>query len=201
MPRFLNFVRDQYTDLPIPRPPANIADATYIVTGANSGLGFECTKHLFRMGTKRVILAVRSRSKGESALAAIRTATDRPDVGEVWELDLASLSSVEAFAKRIGQLDRLDALIANAGVAMGTFQLIEGMESTLMVNVVSTMLLALRALPKLHESARRLGIQTHAVIVSSNTSFESSAEKNVGSLQGDVLDALSVEKRFKTFVQ
>lgn len=201
MPRIAGFVRDQYTNLPVPQPPADIADATYIVTGANSGLGFECAKHLVGMGAKRVVMAVRSRSKGEAALSAIRSRTGRRDAGEVWELDLASPDSVEAFARRTGELDRLDALIANAGVAMSDFELVEGVETTVMVNVVCTMLLAFRALPKLRESARRLGAPTRLVIVSSNTALEPEMESKVGSLRGDVFDALSVEKSFKQFDQ
>jgi retinol dehydrogenase-12 len=201
MPRFIGFVRDQYTKLPVPRAPANIADATYIVTGANTGLGFECTKHLFRMGAKRIIMAVRTPSKGETALAAIRRETQRRNVGEVWELDLTSLDSVETFAKRISELDRLDGLIANAGVVMGRFQTVQGLELSLIVNVVATMLLAFRALPKLQESAHKLKVQTHLVIVSSNTGLELGAGDHVEALQGDVFDALSVEKSFKVMSQ
>ncbi|KAF5014669.1 hypothetical protein F66182_14267, partial [Fusarium sp. NRRL 66182] len=118
MPSFLAFVRDQYTHLPIPDPPANIKEATYIVTGANTGLGYECTKHLFRLGAKRIIMAVRTPSKGEAALATIQNETGRKDTGEVWELDLTSLDSVEAFAQRVDKLDRLDAIIENAGLVM-----------------------------------------------------------------------------------
>uniref|UniRef100_A0A093VPN3 Retinol dehydrogenase 11 n=1 Tax=Talaromyces marneffei PM1 TaxID=1077442 RepID=A0A093VPN3_TALMA len=201
MPGFIEFARNQYTKLPLPEPPANIKDATYIVTGANSGLGLECTKHLFRMGAKRIILAVRTPSKGEAALATIRSETGRKDVGEVWELDLTSLDSVEAFAQRVNTLDRVDALIANAGVVMTKFELVDGIESSVLVNVVSTMLLAFRVLPKLQESADGLGIQTHIVIVSSNTAFQPDMENHLGKLQGDILDALSVKKSFKPFVQ
>ncbi|RAO67927.1 uncharacterized protein BHQ10_003939 [Talaromyces amestolkiae] len=201
MPSFLAFVRDQYTHLPIPDPPANIKDATYIVTGANTGLGYECTKHLFRLGAKRIIMAVRTPSKGKAALATIQSETGRKDIGEVWELDLTSLDSVEAFAQRVDKLDRLDAIIENAGLVMTKFELVEGLEHSLLVNVISTMLLAFRVLPKLQESASRLGIQTHLVIVSSNTAFQSDMENRLESLQGDVFDALSNKKSFGTFVQ
>jgi NAD(P)-dependent dehydrogenase (short-subunit alcohol dehydrogenase family) len=153
------------------------------------------------MGAKRIIMAVRTLSKGEAALAAIRSETGRQDAGEVWELDLTSLDSVEAFARRITMLDRLDALIANAGVVMSSFQMVEGLELSLLVNVVSTMLLVFRALPKLQKTARTLGVQTRVVIVTSNSALESEMEQNVGSLHGDVFDALSMEKNFKTFVQ
>ncbi|KUJ10894.1 putative short-chain dehydrogenase [Mollisia scopiformis] len=201
MPRVFGFIKDQRTNLPVPKPPTNIADATYIVTGANSGFGLECTKHLFRMDAKRVIMAARSRCKGEAALTAIRRETSRPNVGEVWELDLTSPDSVEAFAKRVRTLDRLDALIANAGVVMANFQMAEGIEMSLLVNVVSTMLLAFRTLPKLQESARKFGVQTHNTIVTSNSALESEMEHNIDSLQGDVFDGLSKEKSFKTMVQ
>jgi NAD(P)-dependent dehydrogenase (short-subunit alcohol dehydrogenase family) len=201
MPGFIEFVRNQYTDLPVPEPPANIKDATYIVTGANTGLGYECTKHLFRMSAKRIILAVRTPSKGEAALAKIRSETGRKDVGEVWELDLTSLDSVETFAKRVNKLDRVDALIANAGVVMTKFQLVENIESSVLVNVVSTMLLAFRVLPKLQELASNLGIQTHLVIVSSNTAFQPDMKDHLEQLPGDIFDALSIKKSFKPFVQ
>lgn len=201
MPRIFGFIRDQYTNFPVPQPPDNIADATYIVTGANTGIGLECAKHLFRMGAKHIIMAVRSRSKGEAALAAIRTETGRLDAGEIWELDLTSLGSVEAFAQHVGTLDRLDALIANAGVVMSTFQMVEGVELSLFVNVLSTMLLVFRAIPKLQESASKHRIQTHVAVVSSNSALESNTAHNIGSIQGDVFDALSMKKSFKPLVQ
>ena len=201
MSDLLKFIRNQYTSLPVPEAPENIADATYVVTGANSGLGFECVKHLFRMGAGRVILAVRSREKGEAALATIRRETSVNDLGEVWELDLTSFDSVEAFAKRLSMLNRLDALIANAGVVMTQFQEVQGMELSLVVNVVSTMLLSLRALPKLQASARDFGTHPRLVIVSSNAALESNMKRVIEKLQGDVFDALSTEKGFDTFVQ
>jgi retinol dehydrogenase 12 len=201
MPRIVGFVRDQYTNLPVPQPPGNIEDATYIVTGANTGVGLQCAKHLFHMGAKRIIMAVRSRSRGEAALAAIRTETGRLNAGEVWELDLTSLDSIEAFAQRIDTLDRLDGLIENAGVIMSTFQMVESVELSLFVNVVSTFLLLFRALPKLQESATKHRIQTHVTIVSSNSALESNTGHLIESLQGDVFDALSMQKRFKTLVQ
>ncbi|PVI05999.1 putative short-chain dehydrogenase [Periconia macrospinosa] len=201
MPGFLSFVRDQYATLELPRPSTNISDATYIVTGANTGLGYECAKHLFQMGAGRIIIAVRSRAKGEAALATIRRETGRQSVGEVWDLDLSSLDSVEEFSKRIQQLDRLDALIENAGVAMGKFQTLEGMEMSLYINVLSTMLLALRALPKLQESAHKFGIRPNLVIVSSNTALDDNIRLSADQIDGDVFDTLSTAKVFDVMTQ
>lgn len=201
MSGFLSSVRTQYTTLLLPQPPTNIADGTYVVTGANTGLGFECTKHLFQMGAGSIILGVRSREKGEAALAAIRSETGRQEVGEVWELDLTSLDSVEVFSRRLSKLNRLDALIANAGVVMAQFQAAEGIELSLLVNVVSTMLLALRTLPKLQESAHRFGIQPRLVIVTSDSALKDNIKLSVEKLQGDVFDALSTQNGFNTLVQ
>jgi NAD(P)-dependent dehydrogenase (short-subunit alcohol dehydrogenase family) len=153
------------------------------------------------MGAKRIILGVRSLEKGEAALSTLRNDTGRQDVGEVWPLDLLSLDSVEAFAKRMSTLDRLDGLIANAGVVMTQFQIIEGIESSLLVNVVSTLLLGLRALPKLQDSAHKLGTKPHLVFVLSRTALERKVELNLEQLQGDMFDALGKEEDFKPLLQ
>jgi NAD(P)-dependent dehydrogenase (short-subunit alcohol dehydrogenase family) len=88
---------------------------TFIVTGANSGIGFEAARQLAAHGG-RVVLAVRSEAKGQGAVARIRAA--QPDAAvEVRALDLADLDSVRAFAAAI-LTDKIavDVLINNAGV-------------------------------------------------------------------------------------
>ena len=86
-----------------------------IVTGANSGLGEVTARELARAGA-RVVLACRNVQKGEGARQAIETTLPGAQL-EVEELDLASLDSVRAFAKRFrGGDERLDLLINNAGV-------------------------------------------------------------------------------------
>ena len=69
-----------------------------MVTGANSGLGEVTARALARAGA-RVVLACRSRQKGEGARRAIETAVPGAQL-ELEELDLASLDSVRAFAER-----------------------------------------------------------------------------------------------------
>ncbi|KAJ4357694.1 uncharacterized protein N0V89_002270 [Didymosphaeria variabile] len=198
MPGAISLIRDQYTTLHLPTPPPNITDSCYIVTGANTGLGYECTKHLLLMGVRRIILAVRTPSKGEAALATLRRETGRSAAGEVWELDLTSLDSVEAFSKRLANLDRLDALICNAGVIMSQYRAVEGHETTLQVNVVATMLLAFRAMPKLQESAKKVGIQPRLTIVSSDQAFSDNVKLCVEKIagEGNVFEVLSEEQNF-----
>ena len=87
---------------------------TAVVTGAG-GLGFEDAVALTKAGAK-VVIAGRNPGKGEAAVDAIRRALPSADV-RFELLDLASLASVAACAKRLDrQLGSLDLLINNAGV-------------------------------------------------------------------------------------
>ncbi|MET9386342.1 SDR family NAD(P)-dependent oxidoreductase [Streptomyces sp. NPDC002928] len=85
--------------------------------GANSGLGLVTATELAGQGAK-VVLAVRDTAAGVRARDAIRDAV--PGAGaEVRELDLASLASVQAFAKGLtAEFPTIDLLINNAGVLM-----------------------------------------------------------------------------------
>lgn len=153
----------------MPKYPVNdFSNQTIIVTGANIGLGFEAAKHFVRLGAEKVILAVRSVSKGEAAQKAIEDSTGRVGVAVVWELDLGSYRSVKEFADKAGGLARLDAVVENAGIAAMDFNILEDNESTITVNVVSTFLLALLLLPKLQESGRIFSTVPRLTIVSSS---------------------------------
>ena len=103
----------------MPWTEADLPDLTgrrAVVTGANSGLGFETARALAQHGAS-VTLAVRSVPKGQDALARIRAAAPAATV-TVEELDLASLASVRAFAQRwtAANPDGLHLLVNNAGV-------------------------------------------------------------------------------------
>lgn len=91
----------------------DLAGRTALVTGANSGLGYHTTRELARHGAK-VIMAVRSETRGQSALDALRA--EQPDAAlELRFLDLADLDTVRPFADGV---TKLDLLINNAGVMM-----------------------------------------------------------------------------------
>jgi NAD(P)-dependent dehydrogenase (short-subunit alcohol dehydrogenase family) len=80
---------------------------TFVVTGANSGIGLVAARELGRAGA-RVVLAVRDLARGEQAAATI------PGEREVRRLDLADLASIRAFADEWD--GEIDVLINNAGV-------------------------------------------------------------------------------------
>jgi retinol dehydrogenase-12 len=64
---FLGFVRSQWMKLPtIER--IDLSGRTVVVTGANTGLGFEAAKHFARMGPEHLVIVCRSKAKGEAAI-------------------------------------------------------------------------------------------------------------------------------------
>jgi retinol dehydrogenase-12 len=163
---FVGFVRSQFTTLPY--PAFDFTGQTVIVAGANTGLGLEATRHIVRLGAAKAIIACRSIEKGEAAKKDIEESTERKDVVEVWQVDLGSYESVKEFCARVQKLDRLDAVVENAGIATPHFQLLEGMESTITVNVISTFLMALLLLPKLRADAVKYNTIPRITIVSSD---------------------------------
>jgi NAD(P)-dependent dehydrogenase (short-subunit alcohol dehydrogenase family) len=88
-----------------------------IVTGANTGLGFQDARAMAAKGA-RVILACRNQEKGKAAVEKILAENPSAAV-EIASLDLSSLESVRVFAEKfLAENDRLDLLINNAGVMM-----------------------------------------------------------------------------------
>ncbi|AEO71818.1 uncharacterized protein THITE_2059810 [Thermothielavioides terrestris NRRL 8126] len=171
-----DLIRNQKHNLPLLVTPELCAGRTYIVTGANTGLGFEAAKHLAKVGAAKVILAVRNQAAGEQAKRDIDEAAGAAgssSVVEVWQLDLASYDSVRAFARRAAaELDRIDALIENAGVALGAREMAEGHIKSVTVNVISTFLLAVLLLPEMRKKAKLVAdCQPRIVIVASRVGF------------------------------
>jgi NAD(P)-dependent dehydrogenase (short-subunit alcohol dehydrogenase family) len=143
----------------LPQPEGDLTGQTIIVSGSNQGLGLEASRHLLRLGVKQLIMAVRDLNKGETARQELLQSTGREDSSiEVWKLDMDQYTSVKDFAARAETLPRLDALLANAGLATNDFGLSEENERTITVNVVSAFLLIALLIPKLRESAVKFNI-------------------------------------------
>jgi len=87
---------------------------------------------------------------------------------EVWQVDLSSYESVKQFCSRAQTLEQLDVVTENAGLATPHYQEINGMESTIMVNVISTFLMALLLLPKLRADAIKFNVVPRLTIVASD---------------------------------
>jgi retinol dehydrogenase 12 len=180
-----------------PYPTHDFTGQTVIVTGSNVGLGLEAARHFARLNCAKLILAVRTISKGEKAKESILSSTKRTsDCIEVWPLDLSSSASVKAFARRAGGLERVDVMVENAGLSVAGYEIMEGNEASLQVNVINTFLLALLMLPKMRETAKKFGTTPHLEIVSSEAHFMAGfPEKN----EDDIYAKLNDEKEFKLF--
>ena len=115
---------------------------TYLITGANVGIGFEAAKIFVSKGAKVVILC-RNAKKANSAIQEIKQEFKNADISFL-ELDLASLSSVQKTAKIIKQnIPKIDALLCNGAIAQVEKQklTVDGFESQLGVNYYSNFLL------------------------------------------------------------
>ncbi|KAK4497251.1 hypothetical protein PRZ48_011701 [Zasmidium cellare] len=177
----------------VPVPEADFSGKTVIVTGANSGLGFEACRHLVRLNVSHLVLACRDVNKATTAKEHILAAVPNNNTTiSIQHLDLASFSSVQTFAEHCSTtLPRLDALIANAGIEVKTFALAEGYEQTLTVNVLSTFLLGLLLLPKLQQTGAEHGVETYFSVVGSAIQIFAPHEQLQ---QDDLFKALSMEE-------
>lgn len=156
----------------IPEQSSDFTNQTVIVTGSNTGLGLEAARLLLRLNASKVILAVRTISKGEAAAKSISSSCNVPTSRvEVWQLDMSNKESIVAFAKRAAALDRLDAAILNAGVFNFKRNDIDGIEAHLAVNVVGATLLELLLLPTMQNSAARTGLRGRLTLVGSDMMY------------------------------
>ncbi|KAH7353804.1 hypothetical protein B0T11DRAFT_320706 [Plectosphaerella cucumerina] len=187
---------EQFHKFPVLLHPGDCTDKVCIVTGSNIGIGLETAKHLVRCSAARVILAVRNTKGGEQAKKEIEAETQRTGVIDVWHLDLASFASVKTFAQKASKkLDRIDFLVENAAVYLDQWTLSEGIETTVTVNVTSTMLLAAMLMPKLVETGRKHGSQPRLVFVGSMLGFTAKGELDKCSSGSSIYEGMNDPKR------
>lgn len=131
---------------------------TFVVTGANSGIGFETTRALAAHGAE-VIMAVRDEAKGTAALDRLRA--EQPEAKlRLRHCDLADLDTVREFA---GSVSKVDVLINNGGVMMPPHTLTKnGQELQFAVNHLGHFALTALLLNKLAQ-----GKESRVVTVSS----------------------------------
>ncbi|MBO0651316.1 SDR family NAD(P)-dependent oxidoreductase [Streptomyces triculaminicus] len=90
-------------------------DKVFLITGGNAGIGYFVAEQLSGTGAT-VVLGSRNPAKAEVAMAAIRSRVSSARVRAV-RLDLADLSSLRTAVESM-EVDRLDAVVHNAGVAL-----------------------------------------------------------------------------------
>lgn len=126
------------------------AGRTVLITGANTGIGWEAARVLAARGA-RVLLGCRSDSNGRQAMERIRALHADADLACV-QIDLASLASVRRAAAEVAKEPRLDVLINNAGIMVPPYGKTEdGFELQLGVNHLGHFALTAHLLPMLRE--------------------------------------------------
>ncbi|KAF9269310.1 NAD(P)-binding protein [Marasmius fiardii PR-910] len=140
--------------MPPPVEGVSLAGQVILITGANTGLGFEAAKHFVIRGPAKVIIVCRDEGKGQMALNKIKSETNFSDI-ELWTVDLGSFTSILATKEKVDRLERLDILVGNAALATLHYGVTEdGWEDTLQVNFLGAALLTILLLPKMLETAR-----------------------------------------------
>ncbi|PYH92803.1 NAD(P)-binding protein [Aspergillus ellipticus CBS 707.79] len=142
-------------------PPSStsLAGKAGIVTGSNTGLGYQASAQLLKLGLSHLILAVRNTSKGEAAkksLLASLSPTTKPPTIEIWEIDMANYTSIINFVERVKTSGiYFDFALLNAGVATFNYTVnpLTAHETSIQINWLSTALLTLLLLPKFDRQA------------------------------------------------
>ncbi|KAF7345418.1 WW domain-containing oxidoreductase [Mycena venus] len=179
------------------QPPVlkeDLAGKTVIVFGANTGIGFEASKHFAMMTPHRLILACRSQSKGQAAVDKLKAETGYSKA-ELWIIDLADFSSVKQFADRFERDGgRLDILVENAAIGTSNYEATkDDWDISLQVNHLSTSLLALLLLPAMIKTAEQHSTAPRLVVVSSDLHYVVKLNKNI-SADPDILKTLGSAK-------
>jgi len=135
-----------------------------IITGANSGIGFEAAREIVRKSAE-VIVASRDAFKAEAAILKIKD--EIPDAKlKFMELNLANLDSVRKFAEEFkSKYTRLDILLNNAGIMMVPYgKTIDGFENTVGTNHLGHFLLTGLLLDRLSstQGARVVNVSSNA---------------------------------------
>ena len=124
-----------------------------IVTGGNTGIGYESVKELARAGAK-VYLAARSTEKAQAAIKEIKAELPDGQI-EFLQLDLMDLAATKAAAESFSSKEaKLDVLMNNAGIMAVDYKLTKDrIEQQIQTNHVAPFLFTMLLLPKLQAAS------------------------------------------------
>ncbi len=183
----------------------DLVNTSVIVTGANTGIGFEAAKAFAHAGA-RVVFACRSAQSGEAAVDMVKQSYPNSQA-EFALLDLADVTSIKNFAESL-TLEKIDILVCNAGLVTTKYQATrQGQELTVGVCHFGHFLLTKLLMPKLlaataprvvmvsSESHRTPGKLDFARFPLSETSFRFMVAYGQAKL-ANVLMANELQRRF-----
>lgn len=131
---------------------------TFLITGANTGAGFEATKILLNKGAE-IIMLNRNEQKSAKAISDLKALYGEQAKVSFIELDLAELSSVRQAAQEVlNKVPKIDALMCNAAVAQIAKQQFtkDGFESQLGINHYGHFLLINLLFDRIEQSKGRI---------------------------------------------
>lgn len=155
-----------------PERLGSLKNKTYVITGTNSGIGFEATRILLSKGAGIVMLN-RNPEKSAAAIEALKKEFGADADVSFIRMDLASLDSVrKAAAEVLEQVPRIDALIGNAAIAQVAKHeiTVNGFESHLGVNYLSYFLLCGLLFERIEQSKGR-------IVLVSSTGYKSGLKR------------------------
>lgn len=141
-----------------PERLGSLAGKTYLITGANSGTGFEASKILLSKGAK-VVMLNRNPQKSAEAIAALKQELGNDADVSFIRMDLAEQASVRKAAEEVlNTVSRIDALICNGAIAQVPTQklTVDGFESQLGTNHYGHFTLQALLYPLIEESKGRI---------------------------------------------
>lgn len=159
---------------------AQMTGKVCLLTGANSGIGFETAKALAKMGA-HVVMVCRNEAKARVAQQEIINASKNPDV-DLLIADMSSLDSVRELAQAVKKnYQHLDVLINNAGVMLSKRQLtVDGYEMQYAVHHLGPFLLTHLLLDLLKAS-----VSSSARIINVSSKLHSMANIEFDNLQAE----------------
>lgn len=145
---------------------------TVLVTGSTDGIGKQTVLEMAQLGAT-VILHGRDPAKGHRVMQEIKEASHNEQL-DIFIANLASLNQVRKMSDEIHQkYDRLDVLINNAGVALGSYEVSEdGYEMTFAVNYLAGFLLTTLLLDLIKTGAPSRIINVSSMVHSSRLDFD-----------------------------
>ena len=141
-----------------PERIGSLKGKTYLITGANSGTGFEASKILLSKGAK-VVMLNRNPKKSDEAISALKQTLGNPVDVTFIRIDLGDFASVRKAAEEVLEtVPRIDALICNGAIAQVPKQqfTVDGFESQMGVNHYGHFLLQGLLFPRIDESNGRI---------------------------------------------
>jgi NAD(P)-dependent dehydrogenase (short-subunit alcohol dehydrogenase family) len=179
--------------------------STVVITGANTGLGYEAARVLSGRGA-RVLIACRSQQKAEDAIARIEKQNGTVNISYV-PLDLGDLSSVKQCAAQLQAEERIDVLINNAGIMVPPYELTkDGFESQFGVNHLGPFALTGLLLEKLAKTPSSRVVNTSSIAhntgtirfkdISAERHYSASARYSMSKL-ANLLFSYELQRRFE----